>query len=85
MATECVQALCLLPLSIMDLHCPLCTAVSASDASEQGGGVTIATGMSVMGSARLAEADRAHDEHDVVGVVLIEPFGGIACALCSSG
>ena len=80
LATELVSAICLLPLMRIDLRVKVTGMVSASDASEAGGGVTVSSGLSEQGWSRLGEGERHRQQGLEDGLVLIESFGGIGGA-----
>ncbi len=72
--------MCLLPLLRIDLRVPVDECVSASDASEMGGGVTITTGLTDQGWSRLGEGERHRRTGVIDSIMLVESFGGIGGA-----
>eukprot|EP00438_Fugacium_kawagutii_P014361 Skav231767 [mRNA] locus=scaffold739:108680:112408:- [translate_table: standard] len=77
---ELARFLGLLPLAYMDFRCEISGAVTASDASTYGGGVTVSTGLSPAGvvASNCAIRGDVLEPVDVTGVLTIGLFDGIA-------
>ena len=76
--SELLAAVCLLPLMYADLRGPLSGEVSATDASERGGGVVVSTGLTVEGLRYLERCQSASDSPSGDEVVLLGPFDGVS-------
>eukprot|EP00438_Fugacium_kawagutii_P019340 Skav202391 [mRNA] locus=scaffold1406:428545:431115:- [translate_table: standard] len=77
---ELSRFLCLAPLAFVNFRTPLLSQVTASDASEYGGGVTFSTGVSEFGScaARCVVRGDLVEPTEVTNVLSIGLFDGIA-------
>ena len=76
-APELMQAMALMPLTSIEMNLPVDSMVTASDASESGGGLCSSVGLSDMGNLRLAEAERQRLALSAEHVMLVEVFSGI--------
>eukprot|EP00435_Cladocopium_sp_Y103_P039833 s1161_g10.t1 len=76
---ELSRFLGLIPLAYMDFRCQVSPVVTASDASETGGGVTASTGLTAMGVVASDCAVRGDivEPTDIEGVLTIGLFDGI--------
>jgi len=77
-AEEFVLCLCCLPLMLMDLRCRVTGLTTCSDASEEGGGVCTATGLTAQGLQRLSSACRQTGGNTDSRLAVLETFGGIS-------
>ena len=79
-ALEMVRFLCLIPLASMNLRLKFDHMVTASDASTQGGGICMSTGLSPYGGAAASAAVRGEipEEHDFSQILSIGLFDGMA-------
>ena len=75
---ELLSAICLLPLLFCDLRCTISGKVSATDASNSGGGVCKTTGLTAEGRAFLLDAAASRDPQSACEAVLLGPFDGIS-------
>eukprot|EP00438_Fugacium_kawagutii_P027994 Skav202945 [mRNA] locus=scaffold422:428893:433714:+ [translate_table: standard] len=77
---EIARFLCLSPLSFVDFRLTLLSEVTASDASEYGGGVTVSRGLSEWGAAasRCQVRGELLEQEDVPAVLTVGLFDGIA-------
>eukprot|EP00435_Cladocopium_sp_Y103_P000588 s1856_g1.t1 len=76
---ELARFIGLLPLANMDFRAKLSKQVTASDASETGGGVTVSTGVTPYGCVACSCPVRGDlvEPHDVTGVLTVGLFDGI--------
>eukprot|EP00435_Cladocopium_sp_Y103_P063896 s76_g25.t1 len=77
--TEIARFVGLLPLAFMDFRCKLSKQVTASDASETGGGVTVSAGVTPMGCVACTCPVRGDvvEPSDVTSVLTVGLFDGI--------
>ena len=79
-AIELVRFLTLLPLAVMNFRTPFEEAVTASDASNQGGGICITRGLTPFGEAvskGLVRGDK-YEDPDMIQVLSIGLFDGVS-------
>eukprot|EP00438_Fugacium_kawagutii_P034073 Skav205994 [mRNA] locus=scaffold2084:207733:210659:+ [translate_table: standard] len=77
---EIARFLCLVPLAFVNFRTPMLSQVTASDASEFGGGVTFSTGLTEMGVGASGCVSRGDivEPKEVINVLTIGLFDGIA-------
>ena len=76
---EVLTFLCLLPLAQISFRCDWSCLATASDASEQGGGVTVSTKLTGVGLAASTKAVRGEyaEKSELQGVLVVSLFDGI--------
>ena len=77
---EILLAVCLLPLLVTDFRIVTCGTATGSDAAEDGGAVSVATGITGMGIVRLGRASRGAQAPARDRLALVESFGGISAS-----